>query len=128
MVKVVSYKKELLDRAKIAIERGPRTEQFKLLGEATLKMIMDGVPDRVDLLERLEQATDLYECSEHRKTLEKNELYPAPVLTVKEGMFIANLLLEESRSNRLTPQEAEWRKRLSDKIHPGNPRNRKEKP
>lgn len=127
MAKVVSYKKELLDRAKIAIERGPRTEQFKLLGEATLKMIMDGVPDRLDFLHRLEQATDLYESSEHRKTLEKNELYPAPELTVQEGLFIANLLFEESRSGRLTPQEADWRERLSDKIHPGNPKNRKEK-
>lgn len=127
MAKVVSYKKELLDRAESAIERGPRTEQFKLLGEAVIKVIKDEAHDRVELLERLEQATDLYERSEHHKTLEKNELYPTPALTVQEGLFIANLLFEESRSGRLTPQEAEWRKRLSDKIHPGNPKNRKEK-
>ena len=41
-----SYKKELLDRAEAAIERGPRTEDYRRLGGAVFKAIKDEAPDR----------------------------------------------------------------------------------
>ena len=123
-----SYKKELLDRAESAIERGPKTESFRLLGSSVFRAIRDEVPDREDLLNRLEQCAEINEKVEQRKALEENAYYPSVALTVREGVFIANLLYEESRSCRLTLEESNWRKSLACKIHPNNPKNKKEAP